>query len=117
MVLPSATDIERKPNVVSYHVAERYPATNTIQTLRDGYSRIRCTATDNDPLNPDPGFSYGKWDDYPLKGGGNAKIWLGAWTCDSALLVYSIVAKQEIGSYKENGNSVFMSLQLRTVEI
>ena len=115
VVLPNATDVQRKPNVVSYHLPELYPATQTIQALREAYADKGCTFSDHDPLNGAPGFVYGDWDDYPLQGGGNAKIWLGAWSCGNALLVFSVNAKDVAVPMLGLAGSYYTSEQVRQI--
>lgn len=115
VVLPNATDVQRKPNVVSYHLPELYPATHTIRALREAYAGKGCTFSDHDPLNGAPGFVYGDWDDYPLQGGGNAKMWLGAWRCGDALLVFSVNAKDTTVAMLGLAGSYYTSEQVKQI--
>jgi hypothetical protein len=115
VILPNATDIQRKPNVVTYHLPELYPATNTIRALRETYAAKGCTFMDKDPLNAATGFTYGDWDDYPVQGGGNAKVWLGAWNCGDALLVFSVNAKDTTVATLGLAGSYYTSEQVKEI--
>lgn len=115
VVLPNATDVQRKPNAVTYRLPESYPATNTIRALREVYAGKGCTFADRDPLNPAPGFTYGDWDDYPVQGGGHAKIWFGAWSCDDALLVFTVNAKDTTAAMLALAGGYYTSEQVKQI--
>jgi len=100
---------------VTYRLSELYPAPNTIRALREAYAGKGCTFADRGPLNADPGFTYGDWEDYPLQGGGGAKIWLGAWSCGDALLVFSVNSKDASVAMLGLAGSYYTSAQVKQI--
>jgi hypothetical protein len=100
---------------VTYRLPELYPAPNTIRALREAFAGKGCTFLDKDPLNAASGFTYADWDDYPLQGSGNAKIWFGAWSCGDALMVFSVNTKDTTVAMVGLAGSYYTSEQVRQI--
>jgi hypothetical protein len=82
VVVPGATEVSITQLVVSYRVAEPYPAEATIKALNDALTRDQCTVSDKDPFNPEPGLPFGRWTEFtPNDGGPSTLGWSGAWIC------------------------------------
>jgi len=98
VVTPGATDLKSTQAGVSYRVADRYPASATIESLGDALANHQCTVAERDPFNPEPGLPFNRWTEYtPDEGGARRLVWSGAWTCppDGDVVIFGFQTTRE----------------------
>jgi hypothetical protein len=115
-------DVNLTQQIVSYRVADRYPADATITSLSDAMTRRQCAASEKDPFNPEPGLPFNRWTERtPEEGAASTLSWAGAWICqpDGDVVVFGFQTTREAARQPANAIEVkgayYSAAQLRAL--